>query len=46
MSPQYEDLPAGVLGFTRFGKTGVRAIIISAALDADGGKVAYYANGR
>lgn len=40
VSPQYEDLPVGVLGFTRFGKTGVKAVAISAALDAEGGKVA------
>jgi hypothetical protein len=40
VSPQYEALPAGVLGFTRFGKNGVRAVVISAALDAKGGKVA------
>lgn len=40
ISPQYEDLPAGVLGFTRFGKNGVKAVVISAALDAEGGKVA------
>lgn len=40
VSPQYEDLPNGVLGFTRFGKSGVKAIVISAALDAEGGKVA------
>jgi hypothetical protein len=40
VSPQYEDLPVGVLGFTRFGKTGVKAVVISAALDAEGGKVA------
>ena len=40
VSPQYEDLPAGVLGFTKFGKNGVRAVVISAALDAEGGKVA------
>jgi hypothetical protein len=40
VSPQYEDLPAGVLGFTRFGKDGVKAVVISAALDAEGGKVA------
>jgi len=39
VSPQYEELPAGVLGFTRFGKNGVKAVVISAALDADGGKV-------
>lgn len=40
VSPQYEDLPDGVLGFTRFGKNGVKAIVISAALDAEGGKIA------
>jgi len=40
VSPQYEDLPAGVLGFTRFGKNGVKAVVISAALDAEGGIVA------
>jgi hypothetical protein len=37
--PQYEDLPEGVLGFTKFGKNGVEAIVISAALDAEKGKV-------
>jgi hypothetical protein len=37
--PQYEDLPNGVLGFTRFGKNGVKAVVISAALDAEGSKV-------
>ena len=40
VSPQYEELPNGVLGFTRFGKNGVKAVVISAALDAEGGKVA------
>ena len=40
VSPQYEDMPNGVLGFTRFGKNGVKAIVISAALDAEVGKVA------
>jgi hypothetical protein len=38
--PRYEDLPEGVLGFTEFSKKGVAAIVISAALDAEGGKVA------
>lgn len=38
--PQYEDLPEGVLGFTKFSKNGVDAVVISAALDAEGGKVA------
>ena len=39
VSPQYEDLPNGVLGFTRFGRNGVMAVVISAALDAEGGTV-------
>lgn len=39
VSPQYEDLPDGVLGFTRFDKKGVKAVVISAALDAEGGKI-------
>jgi hypothetical protein len=34
VSPRYEDLPAGVLGFTRFDKKGVKAVVISAALHA------------
>src|SRR5260370_19088482 len=38
--PQYEELPEGILGFTQFGKNGVDAIVISAALDLQGGKVA------
>jgi len=33
--PQYEDLPEGVLGFTKFSKKGVEAIVIAAALDAE-----------
>jgi hypothetical protein len=40
VSPEYEDMPDGVLGFTRFGKTGVKAVVISTALDAEGGNVA------
>lgn len=40
VSPQYEDLPSGVLGFTRFGRGGVKAVVISTALDTEGGKVA------
>jgi hypothetical protein len=38
--PQYENLPDGVLGFTKFGKDGVEAIVISAAFDAEKSKVA------
>lgn len=38
VSPQYEEMPNGVLGFTRFGKSGVKAVVISSALDAEGGK--------
>jgi hypothetical protein len=40
VAPEYEELPAGVLGYTRFSKSGVEAIIISAALDAEKGRVA------
>jgi hypothetical protein len=38
--PTYKGLPLGVLGYTEFSKKGVVAIVISAALDAEGGKVA------
>lgn len=40
VSPQYEDLPHGVLGFTRFDKNGVKAVVISTALDSEGARVA------
>jgi hypothetical protein len=40
VSPQYEEMPDGVLGFTRFGKNGVKAVVISAALDSGGSQVA------
>jgi hypothetical protein len=40
VAPRYEDLPDGVLGFTEFRTAGVAAIVISAALDAQKGKVA------
>jgi hypothetical protein len=38
--PTYEELPEGVLGYTRFSKTGIENVVVSAALDAGGGKVA------
>jgi len=38
--PQYEDLPKGVLGFTKFTKKGVEAIVVATALDAEKGEVA------
>lgn len=38
--PEYDDLPDGILGYTRFGKHGVEAIVVAKALDTDGGKVA------
>src|SRR5690348_14231911 len=40
VAAEYEDLPTGVLGYTRFSKNGVEAIVISPALDAEKGKVA------
>lgn len=38
--PTYEELPEGVLGYTKFSKTGVAGIVVSAVLDAGPGKVA------
>lgn len=40
VTPEYEQLPEGVLGYTKFGKSGVEAIVISAELDSDTGSVA------
>lgn len=37
LSPTYETVPDGVLGFTRFGADGVREIVIAADLEADEG---------
>lgn len=39
VSPQYDDLPAGVLGFTSFGPAGVQSIVISRALSEEGTRV-------
>lgn len=36
LRPTYEDLPNGLLGFTRFGAKGVEEIVITTALDAEG----------
>ena len=38
--PSYEDLPPGVLGYTRFGLSGVEKIAVSKALDDEGTKPA------
>jgi hypothetical protein len=35
--PDYQDLPDGVLGYTKFGAKGVELIIVSTALDQGGG---------
>jgi hypothetical protein len=40
ISPRYEQLPAGVLGFTRFEGGRVAEIVVSQALDEEGTKVA------
>ena len=40
VTPRYEALPDGVLGFTRFGKGIVTEIVVSRALDEGGTKVA------
>jgi hypothetical protein len=39
IAPEYQDLPDGVLGFTRFGRRGVEAIVIARALDQGDAKV-------
>ena len=36
LQPTYEDLPNGLLGFTRFGAKGVEEIVITTALDEEG----------
>src|SRR5262249_7201508 len=36
VTPTYDDLPVGVLGFTIFGEKGVHKIVIARALDAEG----------
>ena len=38
--PSYEELPDGVLGLTRFGSSGVREVVVAAALDAESSAVA------
>lgn len=37
---EYEEMPAGILGYTRFGKRGVDAVIVSKALADEGSTVA------
>lgn len=38
--PSYEDLPAGVLGFTRFGSNGVAEVVVSRSLSEEGTRAA------
>lgn len=40
VAPRYEELPEGVLGFTKFGPEGVKEIVIAAQLDTDASPVA------
>ena len=40
IQPTYENLPNGLLGFTKFGKNGVEAIVVAKALDDEGTKPA------
>ncbi|MBI4090738.1 MAG: hypothetical protein HY422_01825 [Candidatus Komeilibacteria bacterium] len=35
ISHEYDDLPNGVLGFTKFGRHGVEAIVVARSLDGD-----------
>lgn len=36
VTPQYDELPQGILGLTRFGVNGVQGIVIARALDEEG----------
>jgi hypothetical protein len=36
IQPTYDDLPAGLLGFTKFGTKGVAQVVIAKALDSEG----------
>ncbi len=36
--PTYQDLPVGLLGYTKFGRSGVQAIVVSKALADEGTK--------
>lgn len=36
VSIEYDDLGPGVLGYTQFGKSGVKAVVVSRALDEEG----------
>ncbi len=40
VSPEYGDLNEGVLGYTKFGKDGVQAIVIARSLDEEGTETA------
>ena len=39
ISPRYERLPDNVLGYTSFGPSGVTGIVVTSALDEEGGSV-------
>jgi hypothetical protein len=36
VTPEYDNLPDGVLGFTKFGPKGVQSIVVARSLDEDG----------
>ena len=38
--PRYDDLPSGILGFTRFGSGGAEEVVLSRSLSEDGSRVA------
>jgi len=40
IQPTYEDLPKGLLGFTRFGPNGVEEIVVARSLDEEGTRLA------
>src|SRR5260221_6461200 len=40
VTPVYEDLDKGILGFTEFGPKGVQLVVVARALDEEGTKAA------
>lgn len=40
VAPRYEMLPDNILGFTEFGRNGVKAIVVTSLLDEEGSQVA------
>ena len=40
LTPEYDDLPEGILGYTKFGSRGAMKVVVSRSLSDEGGQVA------